>query len=99
MRATAIHAPHDIRVEDVPDPAVQQPTDAVVRVLRACICGSDLWAYRGEAAREPGQRIGHEFLGIVEETGSEVGRRRGAATSSSPPSCGPTASATTAPRA
>lgn len=72
MRATVIHAPHDIRVEEVPDAAIRRPEDAVVRVLRACICGSDLWAYRGEAAREPGQRIGHEFLGIVEETGSAV---------------------------
>ncbi|MEU8894034.1 zinc-dependent alcohol dehydrogenase family protein [Streptomyces sp. NPDC048442] len=72
MRATVIHAPHDIRVEEVPDPIVQLPTDVVVRVLRACICGSDLWAYRGESARKPGQRIGHEFLGIVEEAGAEV---------------------------
>ncbi|WP_369238665.1 zinc-dependent alcohol dehydrogenase family protein [Streptomyces sp. R21] len=78
MRATTIHAPFDMRVEDVPEPEVRQPTDAVVRVLRSCICGSDLWAYRGEAARQPGQRIGHEFLGIVEETGSEVSTvRRG----------------------
>ncbi|MFE4859688.1 zinc-dependent alcohol dehydrogenase family protein [Streptomyces sp. NPDC056670] len=78
MRATVIHAPHDIRVEEVPDPKVQVSTDAVVRVLRACICGSDLWAYRGESARRPGQRIGHEFLGIVEETGPEVrGLRKG----------------------
>ncbi|MFE5190406.1 zinc-dependent alcohol dehydrogenase family protein [Streptomyces sp. NPDC056628] len=78
MRATTIHAPFDIRVQDVPDAAVRQPTDAVVRVLRACICGSDLWAYRGESPRRPGQRIGHEFLGLVEETGSEVsGLRRG----------------------
>ncbi|MFI1091531.1 zinc-dependent alcohol dehydrogenase family protein [Streptomyces sp. NPDC020917] len=72
MRATVIQAPHDIRVEEVPDPAVRQPGDAVVRVVRACICGSDLWAYRGESARKPGQRIGHEFLGVVEETGAEV---------------------------
>ena len=72
MRATVIHAPHDIRVEEVADPKVQMSTDAVVRVLRACICGSDLWAYRGESARKPGQRIGHEFLGVVEEAGSEV---------------------------
>ncbi|MFK0098177.1 zinc-dependent alcohol dehydrogenase family protein [Streptomyces sp. NPDC091040] len=72
MRATVIHAPHDIRVEEVPDPVIQQPTDVVLRVLRACICGSDLWAYRGESARQPGQRIGHEFLGIVEEAGAEV---------------------------
>ncbi|WP_328313658.1 zinc-dependent alcohol dehydrogenase family protein [Streptomyces sp. NBC_00442] len=78
MRATVIHAPHDIRVEEVPDPKVQVSTDAVVRVLRACICGSDLWAYRGESARKPGQRIGHEFLGIVEEAGPEVrGFRKG----------------------
>ncbi|MFE6133720.1 zinc-dependent alcohol dehydrogenase family protein [Streptomyces sp. NPDC056437] len=72
MRATVIHAPHDIRVEEVPDPVVQQPTDVVLRVLRACICGSDLWAYRGESARQPGQRIGHEFLGVVEEAGADV---------------------------
>ncbi|WUS96316.1 zinc-dependent alcohol dehydrogenase family protein [Streptomyces sp. NBC_00708] len=72
MRATVIHAPHDIRVQEVPDPVIQQPTDVVLRVLRACICGSDLWAYRGESARQPGQRIGHEFLGIVEEAGPEV---------------------------
>lgn len=72
MRATVIHAPHDVRVEEVPDAAVRLPGDAVVRVVRACICGSDLWAYRGESPRQPGQRIGHEFLGVVEETGSGV---------------------------
>ncbi|MFB6840656.1 zinc-dependent alcohol dehydrogenase family protein [Streptomyces sp. NPDC056361] len=72
MRATTIHAPFDMRVEDVPDPVIQDSTDVVLRVLRACICGSDLWAYRGESARQPGQRIGHEFLGIVEAAGSEV---------------------------
>ncbi|MFF3611338.1 zinc-dependent alcohol dehydrogenase family protein [Streptomyces sp. NPDC002580] len=78
MRATTIHAPYDMRVEDVPEPMVQLPTDAIVKVLRSCICGSDLWAYRGEAARQAGQRIGHEFLGVVEETGSAVtGVRRG----------------------
>ncbi|MFJ1703955.1 zinc-dependent alcohol dehydrogenase family protein [Kitasatospora sp. NPDC088346] len=72
MRATVIHGPHDIRIEEVPDPRIQQPTDAVVRVVNACICGSDLWAYRGVAARRPGQRIGHEFLGVVEEVGPQV---------------------------
>ncbi|MGM9443175.1 zinc-dependent alcohol dehydrogenase family protein [Streptomyces murinus] len=72
MRATVIHGPNDIRIEEVPDPRIQQPSDAVVRVVSACICGSDLWAYRGVAARVPGQRIGHEFLGVVEETGSSV---------------------------
>ncbi|MFG2606598.1 zinc-dependent alcohol dehydrogenase family protein [Streptomyces sp. NPDC048514] len=72
MRATVIHGPHDVRIEEVPDPAIHKPTDAVVRVVSACICGSDLWAYRGVASRVAGQRIGHEFLGVVEETGGEV---------------------------
>ncbi|MFB7906094.1 zinc-dependent alcohol dehydrogenase family protein [Kitasatospora sp. NPDC056076] len=72
MRATVIHGPNDIRIEEVPDPVVRRPTDAVVRVVNACICGSDLWAYRGVAARVPGQRIGHEFLGVVEAVGPEV---------------------------
>jgi threonine dehydrogenase-like Zn-dependent dehydrogenase len=66
MRATVIHGPKDVRVEQVPDPTVRTPTDAVVRVVLACVCGSDLWAYRGVANREGGQRIGHEFLGVVE---------------------------------
>ena len=78
MRATIIHGAGDVRVEDVPDPKLQQPTDAVVRVLRSCICGSDLWPYWSMPASEPGERIGHEFLGVVEETGSEVsGLQRG----------------------
>ena len=78
MRATVIHAPYDIRIAEVSDAAVRHPTDAVVRVVLACVCGSDLWAYRGVAARQPGQRIGHEFLGVVEDVGSEVATvRRG----------------------
>ncbi|WP_410814948.1 zinc-dependent alcohol dehydrogenase family protein [Micromonospora sp. 067-2] len=72
MRATVIHGPNDIRVEQVPDATLRHPTDAVVRVVLACICGSDLWAYRGVATRQSGQRIGHEFLGVVEEVGVEV---------------------------
>jgi hypothetical protein len=72
MRATVIYGPFDIRVEDVPDPTIQEPTDVVLRVTHACICGSDLWAYQGVAARKPGQRIGHEFLGVVEATGSQI---------------------------
>ncbi|MFC7185288.1 zinc-dependent alcohol dehydrogenase family protein, partial [Kitasatospora paranensis] len=71
-RATVIHGPNDIRIEEVPDAAVRRPTDAVVRVVNACICGSDLWAYRGVASRVAGQRIGHEFLGVVEEVGAQV---------------------------
>ncbi|MFD6288596.1 zinc-dependent alcohol dehydrogenase family protein [Streptomyces sp. NPDC060205] len=72
MRATVLHAPRDLRVEDLPEPAVQQPTDAVIRTVVTCVCGSDLWDYRGinEVAQPvPG---GHEYVGIVEEVGGEV---------------------------
>ena len=72
MRATVIHGAGDVRVEDVPDPTLREPTDAVVRVLRACICGSDLWPYGSMPASEQGRRIGHEFLGVVEDVGAEV---------------------------
>ncbi|NUO60180.1 MAG: zinc-dependent alcohol dehydrogenase family protein [Hamadaea sp.] len=72
MRAAVIHAPKDIRIEDVPDPELVESTDVIVRVTHACICGSDLWAYQGVASREPGQRIGHEFVGIVEAAGTAV---------------------------
>lgn len=72
MRATVIYAPKDIRVQEVPDPQITEPGDAIVRVTHACICGSDLWAYQGVAARQPGQRIGHEFLGVVEAVGPAV---------------------------
>ncbi len=72
MRATLIYGAGDVRVEDVPDPTLQEPTDALVRVLHACVCGSDLWPYRSMAASEQGSRMGHEFLGVVEDVGSEV---------------------------
>jgi threonine dehydrogenase-like Zn-dependent dehydrogenase len=68
----------DVRVENVPDPTIQQPTDAIVRVVRSCVCGSDLWPYGSLPATEHGQRMGHEFLGVVEELGSDVsGLKRG----------------------
>ena len=72
MRATIIHGAGDVRVETVPDPKILEPTDALVRVVRACICGSDLWPYRSMPASEQGARIGHEFLGVVEDTGADV---------------------------
>jgi threonine dehydrogenase-like Zn-dependent dehydrogenase len=72
MRATLIHGAGDVRVENVPDPVLHQPTDAVVRVLSACICGSDLWPYGSRPHTDDGDRIGHEFLGVVEDTGAEV---------------------------
>ena len=73
MRAAVIHGGFDVRVEDVPDPVLIEPTDAVVRVLASCICGSDLWPYRRPGARDGGPgRIGHEFLGVVEAVGADV---------------------------
>jgi threonine dehydrogenase-like Zn-dependent dehydrogenase len=72
MRATIIHGAGDIRVANVPDPSLHESTEALVRVVRSCICGSDLWPYRSMPASEEGVRIGHEFLGIVEDVGSDV---------------------------
>ena len=78
MRATLIYGAGDVRIGEVPDPAIKQPTDAVVRVLRACICGSDLWPYGSKPVVEHGDRIGHEFLGVIEDVGSDVsGFKRG----------------------
>jgi threonine dehydrogenase-like Zn-dependent dehydrogenase len=68
----------DVRVEQRPDATVRQPTDAVVRVVRSAICGSDLWAYGSMPPSQPGRPMGHEFLGVVEDVGAEVtGLQRG----------------------
>jgi len=72
MKATVYHGARDLRVESVPDPTIVEPTDAIVRVTRAAICGSDLWFYRGVTQLEPGARTGHEFVGMVEATGRDV---------------------------
>ncbi len=72
MRVTTLHSARDIRLEERPTPAIQAPTDAVVRVVASCICGSDLWPYRGENPWSAGTPIGHEIVGVVEEVGSEV---------------------------
>jgi threonine dehydrogenase-like Zn-dependent dehydrogenase len=72
VRATLIHAPRDIRLEDLPDPVLRLPGDAVVRVVASCVCGSDLWPYRGVTETTEPHRIGHEFVGVVEEVGAEV---------------------------
>jgi len=61
-----------VSLDTVPDAGLREATDAVVRVLCSCICGSDIWAYRGIAKRSPGQPIGHEFVGVVDAIGSEV---------------------------
>ena len=72
MRATVLHAPRDIRLDEVAAPQLQLDTDAVVRVVASCICGSDLWPYRGINAVNGPVRIGHEFVGVVEQVGSNV---------------------------
>ncbi|WP_433297471.1 zinc-binding dehydrogenase [Actinoplanes sp. CA-030573] len=72
MRATLMYGAGDVRVETVTDPTIKQPTDAIVRVVRACVCGSDLHPYHTMAAQQHGQQMGHEFLGIVEQTGTDV---------------------------
>jgi threonine dehydrogenase-like Zn-dependent dehydrogenase len=72
MRATVIYGAGDVRVESVPDPALREPTDALVRVVNACICGSDLWPYRSMSVSDRGERIGHEFLGVIEDVGADV---------------------------
>jgi alcohol dehydrogenase len=72
MRAAVFHAPGDIRIDTVPDPAIRKPTDAIVRITHTAICGSDLWFYRGQQQYQEGWRVGHEPMGIVEAVGSEV---------------------------
>ncbi len=72
MRATVMYGAGDVRVERVPDARLIQPTDVVVVVTRACICGSDLWPYQSMERSETGRRMGHEFIGTVEDVGSEV---------------------------
>ncbi len=72
MRATVMFGAGDVRIQEVPDASISQPTDALVRVTRACICGSDLWPYKSMPASEEGARMGHEFIGVVEEVGSSV---------------------------
>jgi threonine dehydrogenase-like Zn-dependent dehydrogenase len=71
MRAAVFGGPRSIEVADRPDPRVDAPTDAVVRVVLSCVCGSDLWYYRGESPHELGP-IGHEFIGVVEQIGADV---------------------------
>ncbi len=71
VRAAIFNGPRDIRIGDRPDPVVVEATDAVVRVVLGCVCGSDLWYYRGESDHAVGS-IGHEFIGIVEDVGDQV---------------------------
>jgi threonine dehydrogenase-like Zn-dependent dehydrogenase len=72
MRGAVMYAPGDVRVENRPDPTILEPTDAIVRLSATCICGSDLWPYRGIEAIDGATPMGHEYCGIVEEVGSAV---------------------------
>src|SRR4051794_37498141 len=72
MLATIMYGAGDVRTEEVPDAALTEPTDALVRVTRACVCGSDLWPYASMERSESGQSMGHEAIGVVEEVGADV---------------------------
>ncbi|HEX8859145.1 MAG TPA: zinc-dependent alcohol dehydrogenase family protein [Actinomycetes bacterium] len=72
MRGAVLYAPGDVRVEDRDDPKIIEPTDAVIRMAATCVCGSDLWPYRGIEAVEGPSPMGHEYAGVVEEVGSQV---------------------------
>jgi threonine dehydrogenase-like Zn-dependent dehydrogenase len=72
MRGAVLHAPGDIRVEQRPDPIIEKPSDAIIRLTATCVCGSDLWPYRGIEAVNGPAPMGHEYVGIVEEVGSDV---------------------------
>ena len=72
MQGAVLHAPRDIRVEQRDDPKIKQPTDAIIRVAATCVCGSDLWPYRGIEPIDGPAPMGHEYAGLVEEVGSDV---------------------------
>ena len=72
MQATVLYGPRDIRFEDRDAPTIMKPTDAVIRIAATCVCGSDLWPYRGIQLIEQPTPMGHEYCGIVEEVGRAV---------------------------
>lgn len=72
MRGVVLHGPGDVRVEERPDPTIVDPTDAIIRLSATCVCGSDLWAYRGIEAVEEPDPMGHEYVGVVEAVGADV---------------------------
>lgn len=72
MKAAIFVEPGKMVVKEMPKPKIKKPTDAIIRVIRACVCGSDLWWYRGIAKRENGTTVGHEAIGVVEEVGKDV---------------------------
>ena len=72
MRATVLYGPRDVRFEDQETPRIEQSTDAVIRIVATCVCGSDLWPYRGLQPINGPTPMGHEYCGVVEEIGSAV---------------------------
>jgi threonine dehydrogenase-like Zn-dependent dehydrogenase len=72
MRATVLYGPRDVRFEEVPDPQILKPTDAIIRLSATCVCGSDLWPYRGLQPMDGPAHMGHEYCGVVVDVGSEV---------------------------
>jgi len=72
MRGAVLHAPGDIRLEERPNPTIQAPTDAIIKLAATCVCGSDLWSYRGINPVTAATPMGHEYVGIVEEVGTQV---------------------------
>ena len=78
MRGAVMHMPGDVRVENRDDPRIEEPTDAIIRLSATCVCGSDLWPYRGIDVMDGPAPMGHEYVGVVEEVGGEVsGIKRG----------------------
>src|SRR4029450_13636637 len=76
MRGAVLHAPGDVRVEDRDDPKISESTDAILRLSASCVCGSDQWPYRGVEAVQGPSPMGHEYVGVVEEVGSQVSTLR-----------------------
>jgi threonine dehydrogenase-like Zn-dependent dehydrogenase len=72
MKGTVLYGPRDVRFEERPDPKIIKPTDAIIRISASCVCGSDLWPYRGIQVTTEPTAMGHEYCGIVEEVGSAV---------------------------
>src|ERR671928_785584 len=72
MQGTILYGPRDVRSEERPEPTIVEPTDAIIRISAACVCGSDLWPYRGIEPIDGPTPMGHEYCGIVEEVGSAV---------------------------
>ena len=74
MRGAVLYGPHDVRFEDRETPDIIEPTDAIIRIAATCVCGSDLWPYRGLQPLNGPTPMGHEYCGVVEEVGRAVRR-------------------------